>query len=71
MAIPVRTDIKDISEARQSISQIVQYLSELEASYAGKGAARVGVADAGSVWTGTNVEAVLDEINARLVAGGH
>ncbi len=65
--IKVRTDVRNILEARQSLQQIKVYLGQLESILAGQGASLIG---AEAVGGNTDVQTILEDHETRLVAGG-
>ena len=64
------TQVETFDDVRVALQQIQQRLLELQSTVNGYGASLIGVEDAGSVWTGTDLETILNEIDVRLQAAG-
>lgn len=64
-ALAVRTNVKTMREVQRALADIVSFLASQNES---KGADAIGVYDSGSVFTGTNVRTILEELEARIAA---
>ena len=66
------TNVKD-PEVRRALQVMAERIQQLAATDSGKGASLVSINDGGggaATWTGTDLETILAEIDARLAAGG-
>jgi len=59
---PIRTSVKSFDEVRRALDQIVAELARLSSTANGHGASMIGIEDAGSKYTATNVEDALQEL---------
>jgi len=70
MGLGIRTNVQTMDDVRMALADIVRVLDRMASTNNGDGASMISVEDAGGNWTGTDLETVLDEIDARLDGGG-